>query len=329
MSHLNQPLKAGSLTLSNRLVMPPMATEKADQNGKVSPDLLNYYNEKTKGGYIGLVIVEHSFVRSEGKNSPGQLSAADDSVISGLKKLSEVIHANGSRAVVQINHAGGSAVKEVIGTTPAGPSAVMHPRKQTLPRELSGSEIENIIQAFADAARRVKEANFDGVEIHSAHGFLLNQFLSPLTNRRTDAYGGNLNNRLSIHLRIIKAVHETAGNDFPILLRLGASDYMEGGITIEDSEAAAVEFEKAGICILDISGGFSGYMVKGLSGQGFFAPLSEAIKKKVAVPVILTGGITEAGAAEKLLAEGKADLIGVGRAILKDSFWAMRAMDNT
>ena len=160
----------------------------------------------------------------------------------------------------------------------------------------------------------------------SAHGYLLNQFLSPLTNKRTDEYGGDILGRIKIHLAIIKAVREAAGNEFPILLRLGVSDYMKLGTTIEDSKIAAVEFEKVGVDIIDVSGGFCGYIAPGITGQGYFSELSEALKKVLSIPVILTGGITEANAAEKLLSEGKADLIGVGRAIYKDSIWAQKAI---
>ena len=158
--------------------------------------------------------------------------------------------------------------------------------------------------------------------------YLLNQFFSPLTNKRTDEYGGDIERRIRLHLEVIEAVRAAVGQDFPVLLRLGASDYREGGTTIKDSLVAAQAFEKAGIDILDISGGFSGYQVPGLNDQGYFAPLTAAIKDAVALPVILTGGITEPMAAEQLLADGKADLIGVGRAILNDSKWAQRAMES-
>ncbi len=328
MSYLLTPLTEGPLPLPNRLVMPPMATEKSDSKGHVNKELLDYYHEKTQGGYIGLVIVEHSYVSSEGKASPHQLSVAKDTTIEGLKKLAGAIHDNGSRAVVQINHSGSNTTEEVTGATPLAPSAVMHPNRKTSPRELDTAEIEDIIEAFVQAARRVKEAGFDGVEIHSAHGFLLNQFYSPLTNKRTDHYGGSLHNRINVHLAVIEAIREKVGEDYPLLLRLGASDYMEGGATIEDSTVAAQEFEKAGVDIFDISGGLSGYSIPGLTGQGIFAPLTEAIKEKVSIPVILTGGITEARAAEKLLTQGKADLIGVGRAIFKDSSWARKAVES-
>ena len=328
MYYLLKPLQAGPLTLTNRLVMPPMATAKAEPDGKVNQSILDYYAEKSEGGNLSLIIIEHSFIQLDGKASDLQLSVSDDHMVDGLKELAEVIHRNGSKAMMQINHAGSNTTPEITGTFPVAPSAVSHPRRGSMPKELTHKEIANIIIAFQNAARRTKEAGFDGVEIHSAHGYLLNQFFSPLTNKRTDEYGGNVHNRIRLHLKVIEAIRAAVGDNFPILLRLGASDFREGGITIDDSQIAAQAFEKAGVNILDISGGFSGYMVPGLSGQGFFAPLSEAIKKVVSIPVILTGGITEVQAAEQLLTEGKADLIGVGRAILSDSKWAEKAINS-
>jgi NADPH2 dehydrogenase len=329
MSYLLKPLQAGSLALANRLVMPPMATAKAGADGSVSQAVLEYYAEKTEGGYLPLVIIEHSFIHLAGKASERQLSIADDNAIPGYKKLADVIHRNGAKGIVQINHAGSAADQEITGTTPVGPSAIANPRKGTIPNELTIQEIGDIVIEFQKAARRAKEAGFDGVEIHSAHGYLLNQFFSPLTNQRKDEYGGTVLKRIRIHLEAIAAVREVVGEDFPILLRLGASDFTAGGSTIEDSIAAVQEFEKAGVDILDISGGFCGFTVPGRENeQGYFSPLTAAIKKVVTIPVILTGGITQAQAAEELLTEGKADLIGVGRAVLKDSHWAQQAVNS-
>jgi NADPH2 dehydrogenase len=326
MSKLLEPLQIRSLHLANRLVMPPMATAKADADGKVTPAILDYYDEKSRGGHIGLIIIEHSYILPEGKTSKIMLSAAEDSCIDGLRELAAVIHRNGSRAAVQLNHAGCSTTEEVIGRIPAGPSAVAHPRTGKICRELTRAEIEGFVTAFASAAKRVKAAGFDAVEIHSAHGYLLNQFYSPLTNHRTDEYGGSLENRLRLHLRVIEAVRDVVGQDFPILLRLGAADYMPGGSTFEDGVRAATILAGHGLDVLDISGGFGGFDIAGLTGQGFFSPISEAIKQVVTIPVILTGGITEAKAAEQLLADGKADLVGVGRAIFKNSDWARSAV---
>ncbi|MHB1484163.1 MAG: NADH:flavin oxidoreductase [Saccharofermentanales bacterium] len=326
MSYLNEPLIINKIKLKNRLVMPPMATAKSSPDGKVSNEIIDYYNEKTHGGYISLVIIEHSFVSRQGKVSEKQLSIASDTDIEGLKKLADVIHQNGSKTVMQINHAGSATGKQITGVDAVGPSAIAHPRTGIIPYELSKNDIKLIVQEFRNAALRVEKAGFDGVEIHSAHGYLLNQFFSPLTNKRTDEYGGDVTGRIRIHLEIIKAIREAAGKDFLILLRLGASDYVDGGSTVEDSKIAAVEFEKNGLDMLDISGGFCGYTVPGLSGQGFFAPLTQAMKSVVSIPVLLTGGVTDANAAANLLAEKKADLIGVGRAIYYDSKWAENAM---
>lgn len=327
MSYLLQPLKVKNLTFKNRLIMPPMATSKAEVDGKVSNAILDYYDEKSKGGYLSLIIIEHSFITQEGKASNMQLSIADDSVVERLKKLSNIIHKNGSKTVMQINHAGSAASSDVTSMEPVGPSIAKNPHKGNIPRELTKEDIKNVVKDFASAAKRVKDAGFDGVEIHSAHGYLLNQFFSPLSNKRQDEYGGDVKGRIKIHLEVIKAVREVVGEDFPILLRLGASDYAEGGTIIENSKIAAVEFEKAGVDILDISGGFCGYVVPGLSEQGYFSTLTKALKEVVSIPVILTGGITEASAAERLLSEGKADFIGVGRAIFKDSNWAKNAVE--
>lgn len=326
MAYLLRPLEVNNLRLKNRLVMPPMATAKADEEGKITEDILNYYDEKSKGGYISLIIIEHAFVSPEGKASNRQISVADDSVIDGLKKLVDTIHNNGSRVVMQINHAGSGTTREVTGLNPVAPSAIVNPRRGgAVPLELTQGQIKEIVNKFKEAAIRVKKAGFDGVEIHSAHGFLLNQFLSPLTNKRTDEYGGDIYGRIKIHLEIIREIKKALGEDYPLLLRLGATDKIEGGITIEDSIKAALEFEKAGVDILDISGGFCGYA---LPGQAYFAPISEEIKKAVKVPVIVTGGIKDPYLAEKVLREGKADLIGVGRAILNDSSWAKKAVES-
>ena len=325
MSYLIKPMQAGTLYLKNRLVMPPMATSKCGEDGFVSEELLKYYDEKSSGGYFSLIIIEHSYVREDGKLKEGQLSVSKDRDIDGLKKLAETIHKNGSKCVMQISHSGGQIFWKN-PNTPLSPSGIQIPPGEIPAKEMTKDDIREIIEAFKDAAVRVKKAGFDGVEIHSAHGYLLNQFYSSLTNKRKDAYGDSLQNRLRIHLEILQSVREAVGEDFPILLRLGAADYMEGGTQIEDSIIAAKEFKNAGVCLLDISGGLCRYDVAGLSGQGYFAPLSYAIKQAVDIPVILTGGIKEAGAAEALLAEGKADFIGVGRAVLKDSTWAKNAM---
>lgn len=327
MPNLLKPLKAGSLSLTNRLVMPPMATSNCP-DGIVTQGILDYYTEKSQGGYISLIIIEHSYITPEGRAGRGQISIGDNSNQDKLKELATIIQNNGSKAVMQISHAGLQSDEEITGFPTVSPSSILNPKTNKVALELTALEIQNIIKAFGSAAKRVKDAGFDGVEIHSAHGYLLNQFFSPLTNKRSDAYGGDIINRIKIHLEVIEEVRNTVGEDFPILLRLGASDYTEGGSTIEDSLVAAKEFEKAGIDILDISGGFCGYKNPDSTEEGYFSPLTEAIKNVVSIPVLLTGGIITTKAAEELLASGKADLIGVGRAIFTNSNWAKNAIES-
>lgn len=329
MKNLEKPIQIGNTTVKNRLTMPPMATGKAQENGEVSEDIIAYYDDKTKSGDIGLVITEHSFVSPEGRASAAQMSMAEDKDVEGLKKLTEAIHKNGSKVIAQISHAGGAASSEDIGHTPLAPSAVKHPKvfKDTeVPVEMTVEDIQKVIEDFAEAARRAQEAGFDGVEIHSAHGYLLNQFFSPLTNKREDTYNGNtLEGRTKIHLDIIEKIREKVGDDYPVALRLGASDFDENGVTLEDSIAAAKLFEQAGIDLLDISGGFTGFFNPTSKEPGYFKSLSKPIKENIDIPVILTGGVTDGKQAEALLEEEAADLIGVGRALLKDSSWPEQA----
>ncbi len=330
MKLLKSGIRIKDADIKNRLVMPPMATSKADKDGKITGDIIEYYDEKSKNGYIGLIISEHSYVSKEGKAGNGQISISKDEDIEGLKKLTKCIHDNGSKIIAQINHAGSATTREITGLEQYTSSAITNPKRkfsENPPKEMNLSDIEKVIKDFSSAAHRAESAGFDGVEIHSAHGYLLNQFYSPLTNIRTDEYSGkSLRGRIKLHLRIINAIKKEVGENFIVALRLGACDYIDGGSTIEDSVKAAEEFEKAGIDLIDISGGFCGYTNPNSNEQGYFSEISAEIKKAVSIPVILTGGIKDAGTAELLLKENKADMIGVGRAILADSKWAERAM---
>jgi len=326
MSYFLTPISTNKLNLCNRLVMPPMATAKAKADGKITSEQISYYGEKSKGGYISLVIIEHSFITLQGKASEKQLSIADDSVIDSLKELADLLHKNGSKAAMQLNHAGGVADKNT-GMDIVGPSAVPHPLNNTIPLALTKEQINTIVQEFKNAAIRTQKAGFDAVEIHSAHGYLLNQFYSPITNKRMDEYGGDIRGRIRIHIEIIKAIRDAIGENFPILLRLGAGDYMEGGSTVADSMIAAQELEKAGVDILDISGGMCLYKNPYSTKAGYFSDTSLPIKQVVSIPVILTGGITTPQQAEELLSQGVADIIGVGRAILKNSDWPKEAIE--
>lgn len=240
-----------------------MGTGMANADGKVNEKLIRYYDDRARGGYLSLIIVEHSFVSQQGKASEYQLSAADDSTIDGLRKIAETIQKNGVKAVLQLNHAGVATSKSITGCETVSASALASRDGREISHPLSKSEIKNIISDFADAAERAQKAGFDGVEIHSAHSYLLNQFYSPYFNHRRDDYGGDLLGRIKIHLEIVKAVRDKVGTEYPLFLRLGACDYEAGGTTIKDSMIAAQEFEKAGIDVLDVSGGLYSFNLPG------------------------------------------------------------------
>ena len=326
---LKEPIELNGLRLRNRLVLPPMATKKSTPEGLVTEDLKEYYRRRTEGGCLGLVITEHAFVTQQGKDSMGQMSLADDRVLPGLRALTELFHENGSKVFAQINHDGSMARPECTGMEAVAPSAVRNPgapAQGVIPRSLSIREIYEVEDRFVEAACRVKEAGFDGVEIHSAHAYLLNEFYSPLTNHRTDEYGGSLENRLRIHREIIRGIRKRLGEDYPIAVRLGGCDYMEGGNTVEDAAAACRILAAEGVMLLDISGGMCRYIRTDCTDFAYFADTSEAVKRCVETPVLLTGGVTTAEQAELLLQRGAADLIGVGRALMQDADWARKAM---
>ncbi|MBN7771848.1 NADH:flavin oxidoreductase [Clostridium aminobutyricum] len=326
MVKLNIPLSTPKFTLKNRLAFPPIATGKADAEGHLTPELLSYYREKSADGCFGLIIVEHSYISSEGKARGVQLSAANDTDLDGLSRLADAIRENGSFAVLQINH-GGSACADCDHPMIA-PSAVINPFSDRMPRAMTHDDIRRIIDLFAAAARRAQKAGFDAVEIHSAHAYLLNQFYSPLTNYREDAYGGSLENRVRLHREVIHAVRQTVGEAYPIFMRLGACDYLPGGNTTEDGAQAAALLEQAGVDFLDVSGGFCRYTIKDRTLAGYFSDSSIAIRSAVQIPVMLTGGVTTGQEAEALLEQNAADVIGVGRKAMADSGWARRALDS-
>lgn len=327
MALINTPLAAGKITFKNRLIYPPITIAKGSPDGMVTDESLNYYEEKMHGGSFSLCIVEHCYIMQQGKASKSQLSIADDTAIPGLAKLARVIKGAGTKAVVQMNHAGSCTTEEVTGMKLKGAFPVQNPRQGGIPEEMTKQDIKEVVNAFKKAAERGVAAGYDGVEIHSAHSYLLNQFYSPLTNQRSDEYGGSLENRIRIHLEVIEAVRKAVGRDYPVFLRLGACDYAPGGNQTEDAVKAAKIFEAAGVDVLDISGGMCGYVNPGSSSAGYFGEESKAIREAVKIPVITTGGVKEPQEVEELLKSGAGDLVGVGRAVMKDSAWAGRAIE--
>ncbi len=321
MMKLDEPVNVGKTVIQNRLVMPPMQTNKTD-HGHVTDELAAYYRERAVGSRPGIIITEHSYISANARASAGQLSIASDDMIPEHQLLTSAIHEGGCKAYVQLNHAGSNGIDEPVS---AGNINIPVSKQVKTPRALSVDEIRKIEEQFAMAAVRSVNAGYDGVEIHCAHGYLLNQFYSPLTNRRTDLYGGSLENRVRFLAEVVACVRNAVGADVPIAVRLGGADYLPGGSTEEDAVQATVILEEAKVDLLDISGGMCFYSRQGHTEPGFFSSMTEKIKAHTSLPVLLTGGINKVADAERLLEEGKADLIGVGRALLKDAGWRMNS----
>ncbi len=323
---LDTPITVGGMILKNRIAMPPMATHRSP-DGRIGEDICAHYRERAEAG-TALIIAEHCCVSPQGRASADQISIAEGSATAGLRRLADAVHGAGARLFVQISHAGSQTDSQVTGMETVSASALPHPRVKgrAVPRALTVPEIHDLEMLFADAARRVLEAGCDGVEIHSAHGYLLDQFFSPLTNKRDDEYGcASVASRLRFLLETMAAVR-CAAPGLPVAVRLGGCDYLEGGSTIEDAVQAAVMLESAGACLLDISGGMCFYSRPGHTEPGWFSDMSSAIKKAVSVPVMTTGGVKTAAEAEALLRGGAGDIIGVGRAMLNRADWTKHAL---
>ncbi len=305
------------LRLKNRLVMAPMATNMATAEGEVTDRHIKHYTARARGG-VGLIILEHTYVLKNGKLSAGQLGLYADRLIPGLSRLTQAIHKEGAKVAVQLTHAGAKTNSGIIAEQPVGPSNVAPPGSGESPRPLTPAEIKSTALAFGDAASRAVEAGCDAVELHGAHGFLIGQFLSPYTNRREDAYGGDPAGRLKFPTEVIGEVKTNLAGKVPVFYRFGADDMVDGGLTPEEAKLAAPLLEQAGVDALDISGGLGGGGSDRFSEQGYFVPLAQGIKETVGIPVIGVGNITEPEYADRIVREGRVDLVALGRKLLSD-----------
>jgi NADPH2 dehydrogenase len=315
-----KPLSIKNLTLQNRIVYPPMATETANKSGQPSEKTFENY-QKMAMSQVGLLIVEHHYISKQGQLSPGQLSISQDSDITSEQELVKQIHDQKVPCALQINHAGSGRL-EAMGGECYGCSPVQNPSSKRCPIELSSKDIVALITSFGNASLRAKKAGYDLVEIHSAHGYLSSQFLSPLTNHRKDQYGGSIQHRMRFLLEVVEEVKGQVGEDFPLMVRLGVSDnppgtlIYPGGLSIEDSLVVAKELEKQKIDILDISGGLCGSRPPSISGEAYYLPFCEFLKPNLRIPIIYTAGVTSLKTAEKILLDGSADLVGIGRKLM-------------
>ena len=326
---LFSPYRIGNLELKNRIVMPPMATNFAGEDGSVNDRHIDYYVKRAKGG-VGYITFEHTGILKQGRAFPNMALIDSDQNIPSFRKLAEAIHQENGKILIQINHAGRQTSASITGSPIVAPSAVPCPVRKEMPKELSQEEIQNIIEAFETAALRVKEAGTDGVEIHMAHGYLINQFLSPFSNKREDEYGGDADRRMRMAIEVLRQVRNTVGPDFPILCRLSADEYVEGGLRLEDTQEIAKALERNGVDALHISAcvAASGYLNHPpyYAEEGIFAHLAQGVKSVVHIPVIAVGRIRTPELANQILEEGKADLISMGRALIADPNLPMKAL---
>ena len=322
MNKILTPYMINNHLIKNRTVFAPVATVSCSKDGIISEKLLNYYEERAKDSTIGLSIIEHSYVHPLGRSKFGQISISKDEDLFGLKKLASIFKKYNDKVIIQITHCGfqKNVEEDAYDGYSLSPSPILHPRTQKLSKEMTLEEIDEVVESFKNAALRAHKAGFDGVQIHGAHGYLLNQFYSPLRNKRKDKYGGNLKNRIRIHLRIIQAIREALPKDFIISLRLGALDYQEGGNTLTDAINASIEFEKAGLDMLDISGGVNGYGLAQLKElpYGYFVDVTKEIKKHIKIPVISAGGFRSLQGLEVLIEDNYLDGISFATSILQD-----------
>lgn len=323
-SSIFEPLSVKQMTIPNRIVMTPMGTNFGEQNGEMSFLHIDYYEQRAMGG-TGLIIVENACVDYPcGSNGTTQLRIDHDNYIPRLYKLVETIHKHNTKIAIQLNHAGASAVEERIGMQPVSASDVANKKNGAAPRALSKEEILHIVDCYAKAAKRAQIIGFDAVEIHAGHSYLINQFLSPLTNKRTDEFGGSYENRARFARLILEAVRKEVGPQFPIIVRISADEFLEGGNTLEDT-IQLLEYFHAEADIIDVSCGLVDSIQYQIDANylpdGWRSYMAKAVKEAFAKPVITTGNIRDPKVAQDILERGDADLIGMGRQMIADPNW--------
>ncbi|MFC7304513.1 NADH:flavin oxidoreductase/NADH oxidase [Streptomyces monticola] len=342
MSALFEPYTLRSLTIPNRVWMAPMCQYSAEvfgPNAGVANDWhFAHYAARATGG-AGLVLVEATAVTPEGRISPADLGIWNDTQVEAFRRIVDFLKAQGTVPGIQIAHAGrkastdrpwknrgGPVGADEHGWQPVAPSPVPFREDHPVPQELTVDQIKDTVGQFADAARRALAAGFEVVEIHGAHGYLISEFLSPHSNKRTDAYGGSFENRTRFALEVVDAVRAVWPEDKPLFFRISATDWLdEGGWTADDTVRFARLLKEHGVDLLDVSTGGNAHGVKMTVGPGYQVPFAARVKKETELPVAAVGLITDTQQAAKILANGEADAVLLGRELLRDPSWPLRA----
>lgn len=324
MARLFEKTAINRMKLANRFVRSATWEGMANKDGSCTERLAEMMAELARGE-VGLIITGHAYVSREGQAGPGQLGVYAGELLPGLQRMTEAVHDAGGKIILQLAHAGGQASYKLTGLTPLGPSE--YKTGNSVPvKEMSREEIQFTIESFASAAERAKQADFDGVQIHAAHGYLLSQFLSPYFNKRADEFGGTLENRIRLAVEVTRAVRETVGSAWPVLVKMNSEDFLEGGLTSADMINAAKLLADEGVDAVEMSGGTG---VSDPSRQPvrtgdpateedevYYREAAVRFKQQAAVPLILVGGIRSYTVAKMLVREGTSDYIAMSRPLI-------------
>jgi len=335
-SPLFTPVQLGTLRVANRIVRSATGEGMCTVSGRVPPLLVEFYRDLARGG-AGLIITGHAFVRRDGKASDGMMGIHDDKMLPGLAELAAAVHETDARVVCQLNHAGRQTRPERIGdTTPVAPSAVLDKSSDLTPRAIGPREIEPLIDAYVEAAARAQQAGFDGVQLHCAHGYLMSEFISPYTNRRDDEWGGSIEGRARFPREVLRRIRARLGADFPVLVKLNAEDFIDGGLTLPQSCRVAAMLAEDGIDAIEISAGMAETVdlivrkhITRERDEAYFVPYCREFRRHVDVPLICVGGLRSKVVMESVIASGAADLVSLSRPLIREPDLPARFRDGT
>ncbi len=313
------------MTLKNRFVRSATWEGMCEPDGRPTEKLARFYKTLAQGK-VGLIITGYTFVRPEGKELPGKMGIHRDNFSDSMKELTQAVHDEGGKICIQLVHAGGQTTTRSAGRQPFAPSAVKVEQFPEIPEEMTVKDIEEVVKEFSKSASRAKEYGFDAVQLHGAHGYLINQFLSPLTNLRNDGYGGSLDNRCRFLMEVFESVRSAVGDDFPVMIKLNGADNLEGGLTNEDAVYAAKLLSDNGIDSIEISGGTpaSGSQsparikIKEPGQEGYNLDVALTIKNAVSCPVMVVGGFRSYDVSEKTVSVQDMDYISIARPFIRE-----------
>jgi len=328
MEYLFSPVKVGSLTLKNRIVMPAMHLGYCDEQGEVTDRLVSFYEERAEGG-AALLFVGGCPVDRNAGSMKGMIGLGEDRFIPGLSRLTGAVRRHGVLIAAQLFHGGRYVRSDMIGREPLAPSAIASSITREVPREMTLTDIQDTIANFAEAAARAKRAGFDAVEVLAGTGYLISEFFSPLTNRRTDGYGGSPDGRMRFGIELAWAVREAVGPDFTIIFRIAGHDFMAGGNTNREAAQFAHMLEQHGVDAFSVTGGWHETAIPQITmdvPRGAFVHLASGVKAAVTKPVISCNRINDPSLAESIIRDGRADMVGLARALLADPEFPVKAM---